>query len=339
MSATSDALEALEMLERMRAQTQASNQYIIAWSCLLIWDWLATLPVEVEHIWLKKKTPLKIMFLANRYGTIILNTTSAGLILTNVPQRICDKMFWIETFCLIYVLVITDVLLAFRVFAIYDRSRICAVVLTLLVGAELSVLLASASHVKPLDLPQSLRDATNTMGCLAADPQGDFAVLALGFSFAPFITNVLLLGAMVFRNWQITRQLDGIQLPILSRMVRDGTFYSVSITLVNIVNIYFYIQPNECIKSFNICAVVVASSALSCRLVLSLLVRKPDSTSGVFVSQVSVCKSSADVCASTQRTRLDNQEIETIVSEAKAPEEGGMHRRPKVRRQRSVTFA
>jgi hypothetical protein len=61
-------------------------------------------------------------------------------------------MFWIETFCLIYVLVsvltsspdtpipsaddvldlpllrITDVLLAFRVFAIYDRSRICAVV-------------------------------------------------------------------------------------------------------------------------------------------------------------------------------------------------------------------
>lgn len=61
-------------------------------------------------------------------------------------------------------------------------------------------------------------------------------------SFAPFITNVLLLGAMVFRNWQITRQLDGIQLPILSRMVRDGTFYSVSITLVNIVNIYFYIR-------------------------------------------------------------------------------------------------
>jgi hypothetical protein len=88
----------------------------------------------------------------------------------------------------------------------------------LLVGAELSVLLASASHVKrewyqlflledpvlsttftprraiALDLPQSLRDATNTMGCLAADPQGDFAVLALGLcvSVTPSLIEALL---------------------------------------------------------------------------------------------------------------------------------------------------
>ena len=114
-------------LDQIKFQTTASRQYLIAWSTLLIWDWLATLPVEIEHVWLKKKTPLRITFLLNRYGTILLNQVSMALIISDVSTGmifmcllsltfeysltpfelagVCGKLFWIERLTLVWVLV------------------------------------------------------------------------------------------------------------------------------------------------------------------------------------------------------------------------------------------
>jgi hypothetical protein len=73
-------------LDLLRYQTDAANSYLIVWSSLLIWDWLSTLYAEVEHVWRKKKTPLRITFLLNRYGTLLLNMGAMSLILSKVSE-------------------------------------------------------------------------------------------------------------------------------------------------------------------------------------------------------------------------------------------------------------
>ncbi|GAA6024256.1 hypothetical protein JCM11491_006376, partial [Sporobolomyces phaffii] len=106
----------------------------------------------------------------------------------------------------------------------------------------------------------------------------------------PFAVTAILLAATIFRRWQIQRDLGSVQAPIVEKMVRDGGLYLLCITVVSSINAYLFIQPTRNIRSFNLCALVVVSSTLSCRLVLSLLANKPDSTTGILVSQMSVSR-------------------------------------------------
>lgn len=69
----------------IRAQLDAANSYLIAWTAILYWDWLSTLPKEIEFIWRAKVTPLKVAFLAQRYGTLVFMATAATLLLADVP--------------------------------------------------------------------------------------------------------------------------------------------------------------------------------------------------------------------------------------------------------------
>lgn len=57
---------------------------------------------------------------------------------------------------------------------------------------------------------------------------------------APFVVNALLLLATFYRSWSITKQLQGVKLPILQHLVKDGALYFACITIVNAVNVYFY---------------------------------------------------------------------------------------------------
>lgn len=79
----------METLDLLRYQTDAANAYLIAWASLLVWDWLSMFRKEVEHIWTKKKTPLRIAYVLNRYGTLLLNSAAMFLILSSVSTREC----------------------------------------------------------------------------------------------------------------------------------------------------------------------------------------------------------------------------------------------------------
>lgn len=73
-------------LESIRSQTIASHQYLIAWTTILAWDWLALLPSEYRHIWKARWTPLKVVFLLNRYGVLVGQILSTAMILATVSK-------------------------------------------------------------------------------------------------------------------------------------------------------------------------------------------------------------------------------------------------------------
>ncbi|GAA6009771.1 hypothetical protein JCM11491_001093 [Sporobolomyces phaffii] len=83
----------METLDLLRSQTDAANAYLIAWASLLVWDWLSMFRKEVEHIWTKKKTPVRIAYVLNRYGTLLLNSAAMFLILSSVSTPIEIPVF------------------------------------------------------------------------------------------------------------------------------------------------------------------------------------------------------------------------------------------------------
>lgn len=75
-------------LDQLRSDFTATKYYVIAWTGILIWDWLALLPREIKHFWKfkGKLSPVRITFLLNRYGTLILQMFNLALLLSTVPN-------------------------------------------------------------------------------------------------------------------------------------------------------------------------------------------------------------------------------------------------------------
>lgn len=267
-------------LDLIRRQVTAEIQVGIAFTALAIWDWLALLPAEYKHIWKAKRvTPARIVYLANRYGSLVLEIASMALIVTDVSPGVCSKWFWVQTLGLIYVVCVSDILLAIRVTALYENDKRIVFGLGLLVTTQVALMTAVGVQLRPVEIPPPIAAYIGLKGCLTGRYIGSHANFAYVLSAAPFFTNLLLLSMICYRSRRISKDLGGTQLPILKRMVRDGLGYFVVITAFNLMNVGFYVQSHQAIKTFGVGPLVVISSTLSCRLVLGLLVDKPVSLS------------------------------------------------------------
>ncbi|GAA5825090.1 hypothetical protein JCM5353_006502 [Sporobolomyces roseus] len=282
-------------IEGIRSQVVSQQQYVIVWTALLYWDWLALLPLEYKYIWKARWTWLKLIFLLNRYGVLMWNFFSMAMIFATVSKDLCGKTFWFQTYAFIYAIIISDVLLAIRVWALYNRSRKVTIWsvnnrshspslvtyldmhfprLCLLLTVELVFMVAVGSETGPVEIPDPIAAYLGLSGCLVGAYRGQYPRFAYMLSCAPFAVNTILLSMVVYKSWSIARDI-GAQLPILKRMIQDGASYFLVITLSNFINVYFYAQPDQTLKVFNVCTSVVLGSTLSCRLTLSLHQDKP----------------------------------------------------------------
>lgn len=57
---------------------------------------------------------------------------------------------------------------------------------------------------------------------------------------SPAWTNAILLGMTAYRSFAISRELEGTELPLMKRLVKDGALYFVVITAVDVLNVYFF---------------------------------------------------------------------------------------------------
>ncbi|GAA6064337.1 hypothetical protein JCM10212_002313 [Sporobolomyces blumeae] len=100
-----------------------AREYLIAFLTVLIWDFIATFPSEVRLIWRAKVTPLKILYLSNRYWTLCAQTWTAVLLLGHISTDFCSKAFWTLLVCGIGTILLCDSIVAMRVFAVWERNR------------------------------------------------------------------------------------------------------------------------------------------------------------------------------------------------------------------------
>ncbi|GAA5930464.1 DUF6533 domain-containing protein [Sporobolomyces koalae] len=208
-------------LDELKGKTTAELQYLVAWTAILAWDWLATLPSEVKYIWFAKRwTPLRVVFLLNRYGTLVIQVIALVMIVATVPA-----------------------------------------------GAQM----------RPVELPAPVSEYIGLTGCITGVYVGSHPDFVYVLSIAPFIVNLVLLVSTVYKSHRIAKEI-GCQVPVLQRCVKDGVQYFCAITLFHVIEVVFWSQPDEAIKSFNIPALIVISSTLSCRLALSLHVNAPGSS-------------------------------------------------------------
>ncbi|GAA5990088.1 hypothetical protein JCM5350_001095 [Sporobolomyces pararoseus] len=215
-----------------RENIRLMKEYAIVWFTVLVWDTLATLPSEWRYIHKAKWTPLKVMFLVNRWYTIAAQASTAFLLLAPLSPNTCRKIFWGFATDGIAVMFFCDCIIAIRVYAVYEKSRKMLYALVAMLAADLGLMVGAATQLRPVIYSPELRKALQFEGCAAAIPNGKY-------------------------TWLIS--------------IIYGLFFFTVIVAANLVNVILVVsQSSPALKNFNIPASLTLTSLMCSRLVLSL---------------------------------------------------------------------
>ncbi|GAA5958202.1 hypothetical protein JCM3765_002846 [Sporobolomyces pararoseus] len=269
MSTFSQSLDP-DSIASTRENIRLMKEYAIVWFTVLVWDTLATLPSEWRYIHKAKWTPLKVMFLINRWYTIAAQASTAFLLLAPLSPNTCRKIFWGFATDGIAVMFFCDCIIAIRVYAVYEKSRKMLYVLVAMLAADLGLMVGAATQLRPVIYSPELREALQFEGCAAAIPNGKYTwLISIIYWSPPLIFNFVALALIFHRNFELSRQAGRI--PILQRMLKDGLFFFSVIVAANLVNVILVAsQTSPALKNFNIPASLTLTSLMCSRLVLSL---------------------------------------------------------------------
>ncbi|KAJ7176931.1 hypothetical protein C8R46DRAFT_1346851 [Mycena filopes] len=262
MSGNSEVTEFLNVIN-------VAQTYIACTTSILVWDWLSCFPEEWRCIWKSKRawSPVKILYCLVRYYTLAVL----------VGEYLTDVWFfakWSELSCAKYVRILpgiavpidlsVELVLALRIYALYECSRKVGVFLGVLIAGFLGVMVA----VPILAFDYTRLPSWPGPCIVTGKPSIAGPKFIIAFYAAPMTFDIIMTGMTVYKVLDHTRQ--GRSSSLLKRILRGGLFYFFAITSLNLLNVIFFVQPNELIAAINAPMSIQISSVLCCRLILNL---------------------------------------------------------------------
>ncbi|EIM91263.1 uncharacterized protein STEHIDRAFT_165612 [Stereum hirsutum FP-91666 SS1] len=231
-------------------------------SCMVaiaVWEWLACLKMEWERIWKRKWTLVKFLYLWTRYYGLACFAVNLWLFNANFTAEQCKPLHYIIAASCMWTQLGSEAILAVRTWAFMAKSNVVAIFLiTGLVGETAYLLYVSIAGVHQTEL---VFDGP----CTASDAPGKHVVM--GFWLAPVVFDLI---CTVMTIYKAMKSLSMIRSPLLIVFIREGLFYFLAVSAVNVLNAAFMFQSNANIQNINSFLALVLGQVLCCRLVLNL---------------------------------------------------------------------
>ncbi|KAJ6507447.1 hypothetical protein C8R47DRAFT_1239546, partial [Mycena vitilis] len=233
---------------------------------ILIWDWLSCLPQEWRYIWKSKAgwSPIKILYCLVRYYTFLVLVVTDVWFFAQWSEAACARYVRVLPGIAVVIDLSIELVLALRTYALYGCSKKVGAFLVVFIAGFLAVMVA---------VPILAFDYTRLPSwpgpCLVTGkPSIAGPKFIIAFYASPMAFDMVMTGMTVYKVMDHNRR--GGSSSLMNRMVRDGLFYFFAITSLNLVNVIFFIQPNELIQALNAPMSIQISSVLCCRLILNL---------------------------------------------------------------------
>ncbi|KAF8547723.1 hypothetical protein OG21DRAFT_1526964 [Imleria badia] len=211
----------------MSAQFQTSLGDLIAF-IILFYDYLLTFPAEVHHFWRRPRCNLAlVLFFANRYFALCLHILNVIRIFINVPpddDKLSSALQTAEQGGIMLVQLISSAIMAMRVYALYEKSRLI-----------LTTLFIIAVGVVVFGLWAVFLDPSGTGGNTSTSYMNPGLALHIAIAWAgQLIFDAVIFLLTVWKSYCIGKMGDRLLVDIL---LRDGSMYFAIISCVNAVNI------------------------------------------------------------------------------------------------------
>ncbi|GBE77625.1 hypothetical protein BKA93DRAFT_825417 [Sparassis latifolia] len=240
--------------------------HFCAMYAIVVWDWAFALPREWRFIWKTNWSPVKIAYLFCRYWVLTMVPYLLFCFCVDHPWETCQKIYRIPVSLAMWNQVAAESILLIRTYAFFNRSRyILALLVSALCGVVAYQLYVATSQM--LLLP--FEPVTDTAGpCFPMSRPGSADLL--GFFIAPLLYDTMVTIMTVAKAILIRRHGGGTSSRLIQTFLREGVFYYLLISIANLVNGIFYLQPRPVMSAICIPLSVMLSPVLACRLILDL---------------------------------------------------------------------
>lgn len=212
-----------------------ATQYVhLSSFTVLLWDYIITLPDEVELFWAGKWSYPRVLFFVNRYQAIgwqVLHTMGV-FIPSSLPKQFCQV--WIHNLitlsCLSLIIPVHSIL-SFRVYGLYNREKWIAWFLAMLLLGSTAAELYVSVMLSP-DLMRTALPFSNIVVCETI--HGSVSHLYIGLiSAAAFDTSALILVLVRGITYTRTQRIAGYKRStLLHVLMRDSILYFLIILAV-----------------------------------------------------------------------------------------------------------
>ncbi|KAF5388590.1 hypothetical protein D9757_004688 [Collybiopsis confluens] len=248
--------------------------YFCAMYAVVIWDWLISLPREWRFIWKTHWTPVKIAYLFCRYWVIAVVPYPLYVFVLNHSWETCERIYRIPVALAMWNQVGSESVLLIRTYAFFNRNvYVLCFLLTAIGGVVAYQLYVDTSQM--LVLP--FVPPATTGPCFPMSKPHSAHIL--GFFIAPLLFDTVVTFMTVIKAISIRRRNGGPNSRLIQTFLREGVFYYILISIANLINGIFYLQPRQVISAINIPLSIMMAPVLACRLILDLRERGSETVS------------------------------------------------------------
>lgn len=249
--------------------------YFCAMYAVVLWDWIISLHREYRFVWRTHWTPVKIAYLFCRYWVITVVPYLLYCFVIDHSLETCQRIYKIPVALAMWNQVGSESVLLIRTYAFFSRNvYVLCFLLSALSGVvayqlyvDTTQMLLLPFYKPPFDkgpcLPMSKRHSAHL----------------LGFFIAPLLFDTIVTFMTVWKAFNIRRRNGGPNSRLIQTFLREGVFYYILISIANLINGVFYLQPRQVISAINIPLSVMLGPVLACRLILDLRERGSETVS------------------------------------------------------------
>lgn len=271
--------------------SQVTDYVVVAFSVLVIYDWVLTFGREVELVWRQHWSPMTVLYLSVRYAGIlyaIINTessvpTSSGSVTSSHCRMMFDALNWMN----VIVAAIVGVITIARLWAMHQQSRKVLIFLIVIflavniVGGVIATIVTTRVSSEVLNNPYY-----NTSQC-ASNLEGgsDDLLLTLMIWILPAVWEVITLCLAVriavkrirelqrpLTGWLSTR--DCFTVLIKNHVVYFASFFAVSCFILLYASQTVSLEPIVTVHGINLglaqTLIVTVMCVLGPRLILGI---------------------------------------------------------------------
>ncbi|KAK7058437.1 hypothetical protein VNI00_002071 [Paramarasmius palmivorus] len=242
---------------------------------VVVWDWIVSLPREWRFIWKTHWTPVKAAYLFCRYWVIAVVPYLLYCFVLDHSRETCERIYRYPVALAMWNQVGSESVLLIRTYAFFNRN---VFVLWGLIAA-ISGVVAYQIYVDATQmlLLNFVRAPFEKGPCFPASKP--HAAHLLGFFIAPLLFDTLVTFMTIIKAVAIRRYNGGPNSRLIQTFLREGVFYYILISIANLINGIFYLQPRQVISAINIPLSVMMAPLLACRLILDLRERGSETVS------------------------------------------------------------
>ncbi|KAL5535985.1 hypothetical protein ACEPAF_4079 [Sanghuangporus sanghuang] len=240
--------------------------YFCCMYAVFVWDWLVSLPREYKFIWKSGWTAAKMSYLFCRYWVLLVMPYILFIYVTNHSWEDCQKLYRSPVALAMWNQAGAEVVLLIRTYAFFNRNKYLLVVLCAsLAGVLAYQLFVDINEMLPLEFVTPPFDEGP---CLPKSKPHSAHIL--GFFMASLAFDATVTSMTLWKAFRLRRTCGAAASPLIQTFLREGIFYFVFISIANLINGIFYLQPKAVMSAINIPLSIMFSDLLACRMILDL---------------------------------------------------------------------